>query len=192
MDKIAEGITAYYVKKHYIPEDKKDIYCYGFKLILADIINFSIVILLGILLGKVTASILFLLTLCTVRIFSGGFHSKSFWLCRLSMLITFAGVLLVSEVINTTAYDNVIICALNIVCIIIIGILAPVPHPNKRLSDEQKVKNKKKAIIISFVLSVIAFISAVMGYDWGSVISAALAAVVILMIAGLVIMKGGK
>lgn len=41
MENFANAITKYYIKQKYIPEEKQQIYCYGFKLILADIINFS-------------------------------------------------------------------------------------------------------------------------------------------------------
>lgn len=89
MEKISNAITDFYIRKNHVPKEKREIYSYGFQLILADIINFSIVILLGVFLGKVIDSILFLITLCSIRQFSGGFHAKTFWLCRVSMLITF-------------------------------------------------------------------------------------------------------
>lgn len=45
MDKISNKITDYLCLRNFIPEKDREIYNYGFKLILSDIINFSIVVL---------------------------------------------------------------------------------------------------------------------------------------------------
>ena len=44
MNSLANAITDYYCKKNIITEDKKEIYCYGFMLIIADIINYTIIL----------------------------------------------------------------------------------------------------------------------------------------------------
>lgn len=97
MEKLANAMTNYYLKKKVIVEDKYEIYLYGFKLIIADIINYIIIITLGIILKKLPESIIFLITLCGLRQFTGGFHAKTFWLCRTSMVITYISVLIITN-----------------------------------------------------------------------------------------------
>ncbi len=193
MDKLINKITDFYIKKSYISEDKREIYSYGFKLIIADIINFSIVMLLGVISGKFLESIVFLITLCGVRQFSGGFHAKTFWMCRLSMIVTFLCVIIISHFLSETACYNIInIGIINGISVIVIAALAPVEHPNKPLTGEQKKKNKRNAIITSLLLSVISIILIEANRIEGVTISITLTAVVILMIASIVLQKGGR
>lgn len=190
MNTLSNLITDFYIKKAYVPEDKREIYSYGFKLIIADIINFSMVMLMGAILGIFLESIVFLITLCGVRQFSGGFHARTFWLCRLSMITTFLCVTAASYLISKSVYCNIgFIGIVNGISVISIAALAPVKHPNKPLTEQQKKQNKIKAIITSLILSVISITS---NRIEGVTISITLAAVVILMIIGIMVQKGGK
>lgn len=191
MEKISNAITDFYIRKNYVPQDKREIYSYGFQLILADIINFSIVILLGVFLGKVVDSILFLITLCSIRQFSGGFHAKTFWLCRLSMLSTFFCVTVISQLLPMQSY-KIIVLVINIICTAVITFLSPVKHPNKELNTKQKKQNKINAFITSFIMSAISIILIIAGFDKGVTISITLAAVTILMVIGIMVQEGGK
>lgn len=189
---IANAITHYCLNKKYIPEEKKEIYCYGFKLIFADIINFTLVLLLALIFGEITSGIAFLITLCSVRKHSGGFHAKTFWLCRLSMLVTFISVLAVKTVVAKTDYLLPISIALNIISVIIIAKLAPVKHPNKTMNERQIKLNKKNAIIASAVMAAVSTVLTAAGITEGVTITITLSADVILMIIGLISTKGGK
>ena len=44
MNEIARSITDYLIKKDIIAKGKRDIYVYGFKLILADIFNYVLIV----------------------------------------------------------------------------------------------------------------------------------------------------
>ena len=72
MDRLVDIITNYYVRKNVITEDKRDIYFYGFKLIISDIINYAIIIILGIVLNRLIESVAFLISLCVLRQFKIG------------------------------------------------------------------------------------------------------------------------
>lgn len=193
MDKIATRLTDYYISKNYIPEQKRDIYIYGFKLIIADVINFSIIILLGCLLRKLPESIMFLITLCGLRQFTGGFHAKTFWLCRLSMVITFICVMAVSSLLVKLQVILPTVIILNVVCFALVAFLAPIEHSNKELTNQQRKSNKIKSIITASVLSIIAVtLVTTISITNGVTISITLLAVVFLMLISLVIKKGGN
>lgn len=93
-------MTDYCLRKNIIDVDKKEIYRYGFKLIISDIINFSLIIVLGFILGRTIDSIVFLICLCGLRQFTGGFHAKTFWFCRFLMIITYICVMFLVVVIS--------------------------------------------------------------------------------------------
>ena len=192
MDKLAKQITDYYVRKNIIDEDKREIYTYGFKLIFADIINYLIVIIMGIIFKRIAASVAFLITLCGVRQFSGGFHAKTFWLCRLSMILTYVLVIILADVITKT--NNVLLYSLviNILCTAFIGVFAPIEHENKPLTKKQKEKNKIRSLITAFVLSVVSIIMVIADMQTGVTISVTLLAVILLMFISMVMKKGGN
>lgn len=193
MDRLANAITDYYIRKRIITEEKREIYSYGFKLITADVINYIIIISLGTIFNRLAESIIFLITLCGLRQFSGGFHAKSFWLCRLSMIITCLGVMLLTDIAICTGFGIIIIISINIISIVFIAIFAPIAHPNKPLSDKQKRNNKIKSIITSIFLSIVSMIVVVaIDMKFGVTISITLLAVVFLMIIGMAVRKGGK
>lgn len=193
MDKLANTLTDYYVRKNVIPGDKREIYSYGFKLIIADAINYILIISLGIVFNRLIESIIFLITLCGLRQFSGGFHAKTFWLCRLSMITTCLCVMLLTDIVTYTGFEIIIATSVNVISVTFIMIVAPVIHPNKPLSDKQECSNKIKSVITSIFLSVVSIIIIVFtDMKCGVTISMTLLSVVILMIIGKAIQKGGN
>ncbi len=192
MDKLANTITNYYIQKNIIAEEKREIYSYGFKLIFSDVINYMIIILLGIILNRLIESVAFLITLCGVRKFSGGFHAKSFWLCRLAMIITCLCVILLTDIVTYTGFETVIVIFVNVISVVFITIFAPVIHPNKPLSDKQKHNNKIKSVITSIVMSIVSIAIVAKDMKFGVTISITLLAVVALMTIGMAVRKGGK
>ena len=192
MDKLANTITDYYIRKKIIAEEKREIYSYGFKLIIADAINYIIIILFGIVFNRLIESIVFLITLCGLRRFSGGFHAKTFWLCRLSMIITCLCVMLLTDIVTYTGFEAIITILVNTISVVFSTIIAPIVHPNKPLSDKQKHNNKIKSIITSTFLSIVSIaIVVTTNMKFGVTISITLLAVVFLMIIGMAVQKGG-
>lgn len=186
MDKLANVLTDFCMSRNNIPIDRRDIYCYGFKLIISDIINFTIVLVVSLILSRVLDGIVFLITLCSIRKFSGGFHAKTFGVCRISMIITFVLVLLASEQLVKCTVSMMGVIMINLFSILLIARLAPVIHPNKVLTTEQRRTNKIKSIITSLIMSVISISLVLLNIKEGVTISITLLAVVILMIVSLV------
>ena len=192
MEKIAKMLMNRLVEKQFIEEDKKDIYFYGLRLILSDIINFSIILLLSVLLNHIISGIVFLITFCSVRKHSGGFHAKTFWLCRLTMITTFLCVVAALEIISRTSFQYYLVIALNIFSVLIIVCFAPVKHPNKKLSEEQSKSNRKKAIIASNTFAVVSIALIIINNGIGITIALTLTAIVVLMFVGKINTKGWK
>lgn len=193
MEKLSIAIVDYYIKHAQINKEKREIYIYGFKLIFADVINFAIIMLLGLCINKISESVMFLLTLCGLRRYSGGFHAKTFFVCRLSMIITYIAVITVTAFISNVFGGFYIVAFLNTISVISVSILAPIENVNKKLSSSQKKENKIKSIIASTVLSLFSMTLIVFNViAEGVTISITLLTVVILMIVGLVVKKGGN
>jgi accessory gene regulator B len=144
MNNLAAHVTDFFVKKKIIEPDMKEIYCYGFELIISDVINFSLILLAGLCYGILTSSVLFLLCFVTVRIFCGGYHAKTSMVCR---IVTMAAYLLAmggAYIFRTTALNSLWIGA--VCALVIIVLLAPVENENKPLSKEKKRRNRRRGI----------------------------------------------
>lgn len=192
MEQLANILTNYCVEKNIVSYEKREIYCYGFKLIFSDIINFAIIIVLGLLTNSVIESFCFLITLCGVRIFSGGYHAYSFWVCRLSMIFTYICVKLSSYLIITYGNRLAWTVVLNMFSVGFMLAFSPIEHPNKPLNRINRRKNKIKAIITSALMSVLSLFMILADMSLGVTISITLSAVAILMIVGMIVKKGGN
>ncbi len=193
MDKISKIITDYYIRKNCITQEKREIYIYEFNLIFADIINFAIVLVIGAVVGNFSEGTIFLITLCGLRQYSGGFHAKTFWLCRMSMVVTFVIVLYISELLSKLQNNLLAVTIINSMCFVFISFVAPIENKNKKISAIQRKNNKIKSIITAAVLSVISIVLVVVNIvKTGVIISITLSAVAILMIIGLAVEKGGQ
>lgn len=192
MDKLIKRMTDYYIKKDHIPKEDRKVYEYGFHLIFSDIINFSMILILGALLHQLVSSIVFLVTLCSVRQFTGGFHAKKYWICRTAMIITFLSVIIASVITTEYRHLQFVCILLNILDIILICIFAPIEHINKPLDSMQKKTNKQRAIILSALFSMASIILIIMDIHIGIVISNTLSSVVVLMVVALIINKKGE
>ncbi len=192
MEEVSKKLTAFFLRQRHVTEEEKEVYQYGFKLIIADVINFSIIILMSVIIHQVINGIAFLITLCLVRRYSGGFHAKSFFVCRLSLIITYLSVLLISFAINTTVYKTFIVFGIDLMSLITISILSPVVHPRKRLDQKQIKKNKIAAIITSSIFVVLSVLAINKNKSAGVVISVTLLAISFLMVIAKKYSKGGK
>lgn len=192
MEKILDKLTGFYIKKNIISEDEKDIYCYGFKLIVADVINFSLILFIGTIINLFKESVVYLLTLALIRRHSGGFHAKSFTACRVAMIVTFLMVATVYMIITKFGYGNNILLLLNVFNVLYIAIYSPVKHPNKELNEKEKKNNKLKAIVYSVIFACISTLLISFKINAGVIILLTMSAIVILMLAAQVSLKGGK
>ena len=140
METISEFLTRQFISRQIINPDKKEIYKTGLKLILADIINFSLVLIIGALTKSFIYSCIYLIMLISIRRFSGGFHAKTYWLCRLVTVGTYVIVWLMSRMVN----DYLMLCSIicDLITLVTMFAFAPIRHPNKQLTENEVKANK--------------------------------------------------
>ena len=74
---ISKKLASYLSRKNIIDKDKKEIYQYGYEVLISGLIGFAIVIILGILMNRFIESLLFLGVFVPVRQLTGGYHADS-------------------------------------------------------------------------------------------------------------------
>lgn len=150
--KISERIIAYVIKNNALDKGKAEEYIYGLEISLSVLASYLSVILIGILMGMLWQSALYLFIFVTVRRFAGGFHFKSQVICYLSTCVISAIALLIIKYTENSVMLYSIIMAISTLVLLIVS---PVPAIEKPLDEKEKIVYGSIARIIITVMAVI-------------------------------------
>lgn len=183
LENTSEAVVNILLKKQIIKPEKQNIYKEGFKLFMADLINIFLVIIIGLITKSFIHSALYLFMLLTVRRFCGGFHAKTYYLCRTITVGTYILIFTASCLI--VRYQLTMSIIINAVAVTTMLLFSPVVVPGKELTFKEKRINKILSVITTTIFSVISMALCIAGKKTGFVISLILMAIVILMYIGM-------
>jgi len=127
-------------------------YYYGFQIIYGAINKFILLVTLGFLFNILPQILLVTISFVSLRVWSGGLHFNSYTKCAYISLLSFTIVGLLAKYI----YLNQIITAIIFLLIyLIIFKWVPVEHPNRPLTNNEKLKFKTIALLILTILYII-------------------------------------
>lgn len=134
-------------------EIDKDVYGYGFNVLINYSIFLIVTIPLSLYLNVLWEVFLFIICYIPLRRYVGGFHFNKTQIC-----LTFSIILPI--LFSITANHFEITNVLTILCIYLLMIyitykIGVVDHPNKVLSEKEKAIYKKKSLIIEFIYMMI-------------------------------------
>lgn len=154
MDKISKNIVKFISKNMPIDDEEMlDVYKYGIEITLSSLINFVMIIVCSLLLGDLTAGLVFMVCFILIRSYTGGYHAETYLRCNIAFVCTFILTYFVSGLfahIDMNIYASITILLFGIIPIIK---FAPVKNKHKPLS---KCK-RKKSRIISLILYILFF-----------------------------------
>lgn len=145
--RISEKLGDLLCKEHIIRSDEKDFYEYGLQITLANLINFLIVLLIGILFHSIPEMALFYSVFVSLRFYCGGYHADSYANCFITFSLTSSLCLAAAK--RIFVYETVQkISFLFAVLFLGITILkkAPVGHANRPFSTEEKKLFKRRSV----------------------------------------------
>lgn len=152
-------ITDFLISKKIISEEQREIYIYGFELVICSIISLVIVILIASITGMYYECAIYYVVFSITRLFSGGFHANTYLRCKISyigcLLITL-GLFKMMNILQPLYW-----LMLFIFSSLIIVHFAPVENGNKPLSETEKKRAKNitlTLIILWLVISVILYL----------------------------------
>ena len=187
ISKLAKSIAHFFVVQNITEESKEVIYAYGMELLISDVLNTIIVLLIALFSHTLPAVVVFIAVFMGLRQFVGGFHANSHLscmftcclLCRnvvqwfhanshLSCMFTLVMVMMVFSygICNVSGHITPIFSiSFIMIALPIILCIAPVPHPNKPMSEEKSVKLRKRSCILAVTLSVVTIALLVFQYQ---------------------------
>ena len=176
---LSAKITAFLVSQEIISVEDRDVYEYGFDLLIADCINFSLILLIGLLCNQLKETIIYLIIFVGLRSACGGYHAKTHCKCHICTI----GVYILFLVLQYVLKDRMDISLWgDCVAAIPIILFAPITHANKPLSKQIYKRNKIKSIVFTTGLIFLAFILATFQYHESITISSTLWIVSLCMI----------
>ena len=153
LHKISTRITSFFIDRHSISSDDREIYEYSFEILISTLMNLLCLIIIGFSTQRYIESIVFIFVFMSMREFGGGYHAKTHTGCVLTILLCF-GVF-----IGLTYLPNIVLeCAsipLFVISIMFSLILAPVGCENKPIDKDESMGLKKKLTILLLLLSLL-------------------------------------
>ena len=152
ISKLAKSIAHFFVVQNITGEAEEVIYAYGMELLISDVLNTLIVLMIALLSHTLPAAIIFVAVFVGLRHFVGGYHANSHLSCMFTLVIVMLvfsyGICNIPELYAKDFSVRFMLAALPVIFCI-----APIPHPNKPMSEEKALKLKKKSRILAAALS---------------------------------------
>lgn len=136
--------------------EQKDITVYGAELLISSVVETIIVLVMGLVFGRLIETVLFLAFFCPLRSMSGGYHAPGYRSCTIIFSSIFLIMILVLQ--PMPLWLQIILL---VISSITIWILAPVEDANKPLGEKRRKRLKKKSkyyLIAELVLYVAMYV----------------------------------
>lgn len=131
-------ITNMLIRKNIIDEDNRDLYHYGFFIVISELLLLAFCVLAGSVLGITLESIVFYVAFFAFHRFAGGFHANSELRCQIVTASSFIAALLIIKFSVAIGHDTLIFSYIA-ECAALIAV-SPADTPQKRLTPEEKKK----------------------------------------------------
>ena len=153
--RITSGVVEKLTDSTTISDTEKELYLYGFFILISQILYFIITIIMGILLDIVSLSIVFYISFQFIRRYAGGIHASSELKCEIiSTTSIFISLLCVKS--NVMFNIQIPTLILTFFASIVIFILCPLDTPEKPLTKEElRYFRKISLIVLAIMLSII-------------------------------------
>ena len=183
-DRMSAFITDTLIEGKIIKMEERNLYLYCFGTLIEMTANLITTLIIGALLGKIVAALIFMLIFIPLRSTAGGYHCETACKCYLLSMAVYLAVILTYDFVSTVpSYVCVLICVYDLTAIII---LSPVVSPNKPFTAKEKIKNRRISIILSliYITAIIVMLNSKNVYAF--VILESLTEAVVSMIAGFI------
>lgn len=147
-----------------IQESDRNVYEYGYQLMIEAFINVVISLLLGAVLGCFKEVVFFLIVFMPLRSFCGGYHAAKTWQCTVLSNLVVLLVIVVSKVSLLAGIITPVYILGDIVIGGMIVLFAPVDNENRRLGEKEHRRYKMTASVIMSVEALLCIILCVSSF----------------------------
>lgn len=188
---LCNRLAEFLCTKRIISEEEKEIYVYGYEMIITTIIGAVLVFVIAFLTSRLAEAICFFTVFVITRQFCGGYHSKTRIMCSVTFLICYAFVLFFNNVL-TPMFGWFIHLIILVPYFAMIFGYSPIVNENKPLTNDEIAINHKKSITVSAIWLVISSVLLVIMPILSSAIDLTLLVVAVMMMIEVIKRKEGK
>lgn len=182
MEMLAEVVTDFLLKKHYITAEEKEVCQYGYAVLFSNLLGLLIIVIISLLTGRIADGLVFAGIFVTTRKYSGGYHANTYLRCNLTVACVYCFYLVLSAAISEQ--DAGILCIMYILYMLCVIEKSPVENKNKPLDDEEKIKYHKISILLGVVWGILSVIAGLWAYRYTVMVITTLFCIAGLMLAG--------
>ena len=198
MGKLVNKITDTLIENGTVSEKDRDVYHYCITGVVEMGMALIVTLVLSLIMGKLTETLLFLLIIIPLRSIAGGYHANSGRMCFLLSVLFYLSAIFMSAFIYKHL-DVKYSLWIYITFSVLILIEAPVDSKNKRLSAEEKSELKRKCLFLflpfSLFFAVLWLLTIKLSFDLSGfcyLMSCCMVLVFLMMTAGKIKNKAGK
>lgn len=160
---IADRISEEMLHEGLILEEDRELYQYGFFLLISRGIFFVIAGIAGALVGNLWDSIFFYILFSLLRGYAGGLHADREAVCLFS---TTASLFLAAKIIFCLRRGNYVIlsCGVLVVCSALVLLIAPLDSDNKPLGESEMRHYRKVTRLLTLLMNLSSFVWLMAGY----------------------------
>lgn len=134
--KLASKVVKKLIDNSAIDDTERELYVYGFFILISQILYFTLTMIFGVLLDIVLESVIFYVAFQFIRRYAGGIHASSELKCEIATTISIFLCLLCTKLCETYNIQMPIL-VLTIIAAISIFVLCPLDTPEKPLTKEE-------------------------------------------------------
>lgn len=151
--RLGNHIAGMLVASRMISAEDRELYGYGFFLILSGGLYLTIAIALGAIFGVLRQSVLFYLLFSILREYTGGVHASTEWGCMLSTTASFTLSVIAIRIFNQVERPTAAVTLLLAGCTVVF-LLSPLDTPQKPLpaADRQHYRHISCRLGVTYLL----------------------------------------
>lgn len=156
--KLSEFLTEKLLLNNSIFEEERELFIYGFFTMFSFTVFFVLASVFGLVLKCFIESILFYIAFMFIRRFAGGYHAATEVRCSIiSTLCIFISILIIK--LSLVYGFQTVLSVISLFSSIIIFFLCPLDTPEKRLTQKEFKRFRKKSRITVLIIAFVVIIS---------------------------------
>jgi accessory gene regulator B len=149
---MAERVADYLEARKAVDEDAREVIVYGTQILVSTTLNIAAAVAAAAVFGRLPETAVFVLVFVFLRRYAGGYHADTYLTCFLSFMGVL-GILFVLLALLPEEYRFRLVVLLSLLSVALVFRYAPVDHPNKPATFEEKCRYRRIARVLAAVLA---------------------------------------
>lgn len=158
INNLSSRLTDRLIAKGNITKEDRELYIYGFFILLSHIMYFSLSAFFGLLFQCLIESLTFYIAFQFIRRYAGGYHAKTETRCEILSTLSLLVCIAIIKVIKTYNFQTLLLFV-TIISAVCIFVFCPLDTPEKPLTEKEFKYFRKISWVILLVITVIIVIS---------------------------------